>query len=69
LAALRDFTEEPHGRAIIAGTKSEIGVGLSPTPGAAIFNDFARMPLKGGAHKLPGFLQVCGSRQPMDFQK
>jgi hypothetical protein len=46
----------------IAGTKSEIGVGLSPTSGSAIFNGFAKMPFKGAAAKLPGFLQVCGPR-------
>jgi hypothetical protein len=44
----------------IAGTKSKIGVGLSPAPEAAIFSGFDMMPFEGGAAKLPGFLQVCG---------
>jgi hypothetical protein len=48
--------------AAIVGANSAIGVGLSPTPGAAGFNGFAHMPFEGGAAKLPGFLQVCGNR-------
>jgi hypothetical protein len=47
---------------VIAGAKSEIGVGLAATPQAAVFDGFAHMPIQGGAAKLPGFLQVCGRR-------
>jgi hypothetical protein len=47
---------------IIIETKSTVGVGLSPAPGAAIFSGFNYMPFSGGAVKLPGFLQVCGHR-------
>ena len=46
----------------IANAKDRVGVGLAPTPGAAVFNGFADMPFKDGAMKLPGFLQVCGRR-------
>jgi len=45
--------------AAIAKAKSTVGIGLSPTPGAAIFNGFSDMPFRDGAMKLPGFLQVC----------
>ena len=48
--------------ASITAAKRYIGVGLSPTPGAAVFEGFDRMPFDGGAAKLPGFLQVCGPR-------
>jgi len=47
---------------ILARTRATVGIGLSPAPGAAIFEGFDYMPFAGGAAKLPGFLQVCGHR-------
>lgn len=43
----------------ISNAKTAVGIGLSPTPGAAFFNGFSDMPFRDGAIKLPGFLQVC----------
>ena len=57
------YLADPALIAIIVSTKSEIGVGLSPTPEAKIFNGFESMPFEGGAAKLPGFLQVCGPQR------
>jgi hypothetical protein len=61
-----EYLADPALISIITSTKSEIGVGLSPAPGSAIFNGFDMMPFTGGAAKLPGFLQVCGPRRASD---
>jgi hypothetical protein len=43
----------------VVAARSYIGIGLSPAPGAAIFEGFDRMPFDGAVAKLSGFLQVC----------